>query len=934
MFYELNSARVTLREYSWGMPWPLVPILLPLVAILKLLRVRVPGSCDDPNVDLLAPYRVDPADIPDSARAALRPLEEQLVGCGFIDPVYYAMFDPATMTRIYQAVFRHPAGTTIAKAHLRVWFRTKPTRQYVFPMFISAFRDGTFLVSTAGKADLLSPPSCALNRVVGVSVADLWRSHGEQLVLQGFGKTAEVSRSQRDTMDLVERHHAAVRDFHLQRGVFVEPIAVPAVPTEIAEELTTTVIAIGSQEPAILGNPSNSTNRMPGTSSGQESLIPADAMETATLAEIQRLESRKAGWGNAALTLLFTVALFFMLGIPGQKWQALLLIAAVLFVHESGHLAAMRLFGYRNLRMLFIPFFGAAAMGKNYNVPGWKKAMVSLAGPLPGIAIGIALGIAAVVSRNKTLFEASFMFLAINGFNLLPVLPLDGGWVMHALLFSRHPVLDVMFRAAAALGLLALSLGGSRLWIVGVAMLMGLPAAYRVARVARSLRLKGLDATSDDSQSVPLPVAKVIVREIRRVFPARTDAKTTAQLSLSVFESLNARPPGVLASLGFLGLHGGAFVVALVVGVALLFAQHMNRDRLMMLGAIGEPKHVLDSGPMLTWDGPEADRTADSALNTIVADFPERKEAEAAYHELVPRLPPSASARLVGQTLLVALPAEDDAARENSFNELESRSRAVRVDNEASHVIFRLVGVPPNAQAAESLAEEVSLYLDAPADMHLTPPWSPEHTISEAQLKARRTYVAISNASTGSFEDKRLQSNARRISDASRRGDQRAVQRLAEQQRQIALQIELERTNAMRSQGAEKWDLALIDLFEKRPKGPLETRDQVAGENTGSDRGAQIEQWQHDYKQWYLACGWLMGQLPLSSDIPSAKATRFSTLFGTAVSSNFMIHIGLVSFVRPADGAPALADWLKRKGCQTIKYEFYLESAEDGLMDN
>ena len=56
----------------------------------------------------------------------------------------------------------------------------------------------------------------------------------------------------------------------------------------------------------------------------------------------------------------------------------------------------MRIFHYRNLRMFFIPLFGAAVTGRNWNVPGWKKALVSLAGPLPGIALGIFLGVAGI----------------------------------------------------------------------------------------------------------------------------------------------------------------------------------------------------------------------------------------------------------------------------------------------------------------------------------------------------------------------------------------------------------------------------------------------------------------------------------------------------------------------------------------------------------
>jgi len=44
--------------------------------------------------------------------------------------------------------------------------------------------------------------------------------------------------------------------------------------------------------------------------------------------------------------------------------------------------------------MFFVPLLGAAVMGRHYNVKGWQKAVVSLAGPVPGILVG--LGLAAV----------------------------------------------------------------------------------------------------------------------------------------------------------------------------------------------------------------------------------------------------------------------------------------------------------------------------------------------------------------------------------------------------------------------------------------------------------------------------------------------------------------------------------------------------------
>jgi len=76
--------------------------------------------------------------------------------------------------------------------------------------------------------------------------------------------------------------------------------------------------------------------------------------------------------------LIFVLSLvaFLALGATNKQknWEFTAWLVPILFIHETGHWIAMRVFGYRNLRMFFIPLFGAAVMGRHWNVPGWKKA--------------------------------------------------------------------------------------------------------------------------------------------------------------------------------------------------------------------------------------------------------------------------------------------------------------------------------------------------------------------------------------------------------------------------------------------------------------------------------------------------------------------------------------------------------------------------------
>ncbi len=305
----------------------------------------------------------------------------------------------------------------------------------------------------------------------------------------------------------------------------------------------------------------------------EEPISPEDA---AVLDELARLQHQQPSWWDAVA--LLAVSLFLFMGATGTTsgWDALLYLVPVLAFHELGHYVAMRFFGYRNLRMFFIPFFGAAVTGRHYNVEGWKKAVVALMGPVPGILLAMPCGITGLIVGQPWLVQLASSLLILNGFNLLPFLPIDGGWVVHAMLFVRHPVLDAVFRLLTALALIgvAVLLQAWLLTALGVVMLLGIPFAWRLARIAYDLGQRGVVALSLDADTIPPEAALPILAEVRKVTPPQTTPRLLAQNVASVFETLNAYPPGVLVSIGLLTVHAGSFLVALVLSVVLMVLQH------------------------------------------------------------------------------------------------------------------------------------------------------------------------------------------------------------------------------------------------------------------------------------------------------------------------------------------------------------------------
>jgi Zn-dependent protease len=515
--------------------WSTPVLALPVVLLLKLLRVPVSVTAAIP--DSIEPFRAERAEIPEDILEKIGPLEEEMRRCGFIDPAYHWICDPYGSRRLCMATFRHSSGAALGQISFGRAEAQKPPKETLSVAFITCYRDGTYFVTTNRRPELLQSPHHDVQRHIGASVIDLWQLHCQQVSLKSFGRGALTVNSKEEMLELAEKEEEDGIAFQVERGVLV--------PHDEAQQKTIdTVMTTGLSE--------------------------TDRAFAAVYDEIDRLVNRKASWGSVIVALIVSIIMYYALRDQAQGWRSIAMIMGVLFFHECGHLAAMWLFQYRNLRMFFIPFFGAAVTGQNYNVPGWKKSIVSLMGPLPGIAVGSVLGIIAALNHWPSLLAASWMLLSINAINLLPIMPLDGGQVMHAVLFSRHPVIDVVFRAIAAvlliLGGLALSRG--LVWL-GVFMLIGLPANYRIGNVVHRLRRRGFDAHSPDARTIPVETAYAIYQELRPVLPANANVRTSAQFTLNAFELLNAKPPGALGSLALIGVHGfsllGAIAVALVI---------------------------------------------------------------------------------------------------------------------------------------------------------------------------------------------------------------------------------------------------------------------------------------------------------------------------------------------------------------------------------
>jgi Zn-dependent protease len=858
VFYAVDSRRLSLREYWWGEKHTIL-----IAALLKLFRVRIPSATDDPCVESLAPFEVDASEVPGVILQRFSLLLHQLGGQGFRSPVWYVIEDDVNRVKTYLATLQHESGRIWARAHHRIWHIRSPAKTTMFCELVSELAGNQFVWTLSSKADLAAPSSCTVVRDVGGSPSRLMAKHQSALKALSASRVLQV-----DTTDelraSVERHHASVRAYHVARGVFA-PLTHDEKQTAVDRRSSITAAETsGSRYPEIL-------------------------------AEVDRLQRKTASRSNGVMLLLISIGLFFGAGLTntgGKGFSAdfLLILVAVLFVHEMGHWVAMRIFGYRNMKMFFIPFFGAAVSGRHYNVPGWKKAIVSLMGPLPGLILGAGIGWLGVTMHQPLLVKISLIALALNGFNLLPILPLDGGWIVQAILFSRHHWLELAFRvvALAALAVGAIATSDNVLIAVAVVMGISLPAMYKLARITNELRKAHVPPGSDDGQTLPQATADVIVGKIKSVFSAKLGNKAAAQYTLQIFENLNARAPGVLASIGFFVLQFGA-IAATIVASLLIYA-----------ASAAGTWHKTDASSLVTVRTP-----GDSALatprNVVVAGYDMPEKLVTALSELKRNASTDLAVQRFGQTLIIALPLEDVSGLRELQTKLETSGATLFVSTPDQPASMRLKCDAATAIAGKAIEQELGGYLRG-SGLNLAPPWQPGYVWSPDERtryrKARNTYFSVRRAMENLRDDPAMSALVERFESAYTKHDTGKLAQVEIERVALTAKLRHERLLVLRKDVAV--DTAVIDGYAL-----IESEGDTS---TARDRRREL-------------IGPLLGQLPLIDGQLVPGALEWSVT-GSVHSDGAKVSLPSLSFTNAFQGPPALASWLLGKACRDMRYSF------------
>jgi len=148
-----------------------------------------------------------------------------------------------------------------------------------------------------------------------------------------------------------------------------------------------------------------------------------------------------AGLGMKLLKSAKVIKVLFAAGsLAAYSWLfsiefAIALILCLVF-HEYGHIKAMKYFGLKTKGIYLIPFVGGLALSDDKINTRWQDIVISIMGPFFGLLLSIACLIGYWLTDIEILAGLAVFNALLNLFNLLPILPLDGGHVLKSIAFS------------------------------------------------------------------------------------------------------------------------------------------------------------------------------------------------------------------------------------------------------------------------------------------------------------------------------------------------------------------------------------------------------------------------------------------------------------------------------------------------------------------
>jgi len=136
---------------------------------------------------------------------------------------------------------------------------------------------------------------------------------------------------------------------------------------------------------------------------------------------------------------LFVIVM--LMSIVTGSFIELITLFVIVLIHEMGHMSAAIILGIKVRSVQLLPFGGVVSIEDHGKLTPWKEIIIALAGPLQNvIMMGIGMTFLEVgLGNNAVISYIVHGNMVIALFNLLPILPLDGGKIVQSLASRFYP---------------------------------------------------------------------------------------------------------------------------------------------------------------------------------------------------------------------------------------------------------------------------------------------------------------------------------------------------------------------------------------------------------------------------------------------------------------------------------------------------------------
>lgn len=194
-------------------------------------------------------------------------------------------------------------------------------------------------------------------------------------------------------------------------------------------------------------------------------------------------KKKKPDLNRTIISIGIFIVAFLAFGFDDLSY--VLMIVSVVFIHELGHFLMMKGFGFGNLQMTFVPFLGAFVNGKKDKEKQVQNWLIILAGPVPGVVLGISLFFVGSTYKYEWVEEWAYLFLFLNVLNLIPLDPLDGGQLLKSFMGDKFEITQIVFSFISSLIMILVG-WYFEIWVI---VIFGFFMGLRIRSLQRMLQI-------------------------------------------------------------------------------------------------------------------------------------------------------------------------------------------------------------------------------------------------------------------------------------------------------------------------------------------------------------------------------------------------------------------------------------------------------------